>query len=163
MVAQDEDRDMALIHFNVPAGMAPRPLTLAAGRQVHRGERVAALGYSLGEFVGAGLKLTTGVVSALPELGNGLMIVLDAKVNPGNSGGPLCDAGGNVVGMITAKSISYENVESYGMALPARDLEAFLKKNLKNYQPAAAEPKPLQWDEIDRLVSGSVFMITKEN
>jgi putative serine protease PepD len=166
VVAQDEDRDMALIHFKVPAGMAPRPLTLAAGRQVNRGERVAALGYPLGDFVGTGLKLTTGVVSALPEFGNGLMIVLDAKVNPGNSGGPLCDASGNVIGMITAKtskSISHGDIESYGMALPASDLEAFLKKNLKNYQPTAAEPKPLQWDEVDRLVSGSIFMITKEN
>ena len=55
------------------------------------------------------------------------MLLLDLKINPGNSGGPLCDAAGNVVGMVTAESIGGNTVESYGLALPAPDLDAFLQ------------------------------------
>jgi S1-C subfamily serine protease len=166
VVAKDEDRDIALLHFTPPAGINLTPLHVVGDRQVPRGERVAVLGFPLGDRVGAGLKLTTGVVSALPEPGNGFMIFLDAKVNPGNSGGPLCDASGNVVGMISAKTTkAFEgfNVETYGMAIPGNELETFLRKNLKDFQNGpATNSKPQTWEEVDRLVSPSVFMITTE-
>src|SRR5262249_2233394 len=104
LVAQDPYRDLALIKIDVPAGVDLRPLPLAGSRPINRGEKVAAFGYPLGDVMGSGLKLTSGVVSALPEPGNENLLLLDIKVNPGNSGGPLCDASGNVVGMIAAKS-----------------------------------------------------------
>src|SRR5207237_6155773 len=125
VIGGDEERDLALIQIKVADGIMLKPLNVPGERMVSRGEKVAAFGYPLGDKVGAGLKLTTGVVSGLPEKGNNNMLVLDAKVNPGNSGGPLCDAFGNVVGVVTAKSFSTRTVESYGMALPGSDLDAF--------------------------------------
>jgi serine protease Do len=134
---------------------------LTEARQVGRGQQVAVLGYPLGDLFGGGLKLTTGVISATPEIGNNNHLVLDARVNPGNSGGPLCDAFGNVVGLVTAKSYGGFSVDSYGLALPCQELDAFLKKHLKNYKPATAGAKKLAWDEVDQQVSGSVLMILK--
>jgi S1-C subfamily serine protease len=132
---------------------------VAGGAAVGRGQRVAAFGYPGGEAVGVGLKLTTGVISGVPERGTGQMLLLDVKVNPGNSGGPLCDPAGNVVGVVTAKSVGGFGVDSYGMAVPARDVEEFLKKHVKGYRSGAVHDRALPWNEVDRLVSPSVVMI----
>jgi S1-C subfamily serine protease len=161
VVATDEQRDMALIRIQLPKSATMKAVLIAPARALGRGEQVAALGFPLGDYVGSGLKLTTGVVSALPEPGNGYMVMLDARVNPGNSGGPLCDASGKVIGMITAKSFGGGFIDSYGMALPGADLDSFLKKHLKNYHTAPADPKKLAWEDVDRLVSPSVLMVLK--
>lgn len=160
VIAHDDKRDLALLRIQLPEGRVLAPLSLGA-KPVNRGQKVAVLGFPLGDSVGSGLKLTTGVVSGTPEQGTKNMLLLDAKVNPGNSGGPLCDAAGNVVGMVTAKSFTGRNIDSYGMALPAAELEDFLRKHLNDYAATAARDKPMEWDEVDRLVSPSVLMVLK--
>lgn len=159
VIATDETRDMALVHLKGGAGMRPLPLAPAAP-PLQRGSEAAAFGYPLGDTLGGGVKLTRGAISAVPEPGNDNMIVLDLKVNPGNSGGPLCDTGGNVLGMITRKTMSSSGfgVDSYGMALPAPDLRAFLAKHVKARLPAPTAPAN-SWADVDRAVSPSVFMI----
>jgi S1-C subfamily serine protease len=161
LIKEDPEVDIALIRVPLAPGSRLSPLVVASDRPVHRGEEVAVLGYPMHEMVGSGIKLTKGVVSALPEAGTNHMLVLDAKVNPGNSGGPLCDSSGNVVGMVTAKSFGFGNIESYGMALPASELIAFLRQNVKGYQPSSGVEKPLPWKELDRRVSPSVVMVLK--
>jgi S1-C subfamily serine protease len=161
VIAQDEQRDMALIRLKTSAEPPLRPLHLREANPLHRGDAVAALGYPLGDFMGSSLKITTGVISATEDTGTDGLLMLDAKVNPGNSGGPLCDQAGNVVGMISAKSFAVGAIESYGMAIPAQDLDAFLKKNLKEYKPVAAATQKLAWNEVDALVSPAVMMVLK--
>jgi hypothetical protein len=160
VVAQDKDKDMALLRVELPKGKELVPLPLAT-RPLRRGEKVAALGYPLGDAVGSGIKLTTGVVSALPEAANHGMLVLDAKVNPGNSGGPLCDKAGNVVAMVTAKSLASGAIESYSMARPAADLDAFLRAHLPEHKPCEVRAKDHEWDEVDSMVSPSVLMVIR--
>jgi S1-C subfamily serine protease/thioredoxin-related protein len=159
VVADDQKADIALLRLENAAAIDLKPLALAGQRSVNRGEPVAALGFPLGDMVGSGIKLTTGVVSATPEVGNDNRLVLDAKVNPGNSGGPLLDSRGMVIGMVTAKSFAFATIESYGLAIPAPDLEAFLKKNLKDYKPPEAGAKAISWEEVNRLASPSVLMV----
>jgi S1-C subfamily serine protease len=171
VLARDEGRDLALLKIAAPAGVRLTAVPLATDRATQRGEQVAVLGYPLGDYVGGGLKLTTGVVSATPEAGNGFMLMLDAKVNPGNSGGPVCDAYGRVVGIVTAKSlrgsmfssveIDSPIVESYGMAIPAKDVETFLKANLPAYEAPKTMRQKMTWNDVDREISSSVVMITQ--
>jgi S1-C subfamily serine protease len=167
VIGKDEERDLALLQIKGNAGDSLAPVPLAAERAPGRGEQVAVLGYPLGSLLGQGLKLTTGVVSATPEPGNGFMLILDAKVNPGNSGGPLCDASGNVVGIISMKTgrfvLSFGSpiVESYGMAIPAKEVETFLKSKLPGYRPIQVKSAKVPWNEVDRAVSPSVVMITQ--
>jgi S1-C subfamily serine protease len=171
VIARDEGRDLALVKIAAPSNLRLSAVPLATDSAAQRGEQVAVLGYPLGDYVGGGLKLTTGVVSAMPEAGNGFMLMLDAKVNPGNSGGPVCDAYGRVVGIVTAKSlrgsvfssveIDSPVVESYGMAIPAKDVESFLKANLPAYQAPKAARQKMSWNEVDSKVSSSVVMITQ--
>jgi S1-C subfamily serine protease len=159
VVAEDEKADIALIQLKNAGSIDLKPLAVAGQRTVNRGEAVAALGYPLGDMIGSGLKLTTGVVSTPPGAGLDNRLVHDAKVNPGNSGGPLLDSHGTVIGMVTEKTWSFGNIESHGLAIPAPDLEAFLKKNLKDYKPLEGESKSPGWEEINRLASPSVFMV----
>jgi S1-C subfamily serine protease/thioredoxin-related protein len=163
VIASDEKRDIALIRVKMEKPVGFRPLAIAAAQPLGRGEEVAAFGFPLGDQYGGGVKLTRGIVTGLPEPANHNMVLLDVKVNPGNSGGALSDMCGNVVGMVSAKSTrsDFMRVESYGMAVPAKDLQEFLAKHAKGAPavPANTQKKPL--NEVDRLVSGSVFMILK--
>lgn len=163
VLAKDPERDIALLKIEVPDGIKLKPLRIAT-TEVRRGAGVGAFGFPGGEAIGTGLKLTTGVVSAEPDQRKDKMFLLDCLINPGNSGGPLCDTRGNVIGMVTAKIGSGFGVDSYGMALPAKDLRAFLKKHLPEYQEQETNETGqtrLEWDEIDQIVSPSVVMIVK--
>lgn len=162
VVAADPKRDIALIHLLGDAGAKLKPLKISS-TALGRGAAVSAFGFPLGDVLGGGLKLTTGVISALPNKESEEMYLLNCEVNPGNSGGPLCDMHGQVVGIVSAKSFSSKGVESYGMALPAEVAIAYLKEHLPGYQPpaGAAAAKLDGWDKVDQLVSPSVLMIIK--
>ena len=163
IVAADEANDIALLRLPSAAGVRFTPLPVAGQSAPQRGDPVATFGYPLGDTLGSGLKLTRGVIGGVSEEENKPGLLLDIRVNPGNSGGPLCDTCGNVVGIVTAKSFARERelVESYGLALAAPRLEAFLQKHLPGYQAAPAKTQKLEWNEVDRLVHPSVFMILK--
>jgi serine protease Do len=83
------------------------------------GEQVVAIGNALGY----GQSVTTGIVSALNRSLNldgyttAQLIQTDAAINPGNSGGPLLDMNGRVVGINSAKAAS-SGVEGMGYAIP---------------------------------------------
>jgi S1-C subfamily serine protease/thioredoxin-related protein len=160
VVASDPTADIALLKIKDLKGIDLKPLSLVAGRTVNRGEPVAVLGFPLLDMVGSGMKLTTGVISATPEAGNENKLVLDAKVNPGNSGGPLLDANGGVIGIVSAKSFGgFGPIESYGLAIPAPVVEDFLKKSLKDFQISEAPKEKIDWQELNRRASPSVFMV----
>ena len=140
-----------------------QPLTVASAAP-SRGTRVAAFGYPLGDLVGKGLKLTTGVISATDDQTDDGMLLLDCRINPGNSGGPLCNARGEVVGIVTAKSYSGEQLDSYGLAVPAARIVDFLSRHLSGFTPPApaqAEGASGEWDTVDGMVSPSVLMLQK--
>lgn len=163
ILAQDAAQDVALVKFEPPAGISLPPIPLAE-ESSRRGDRVLAVGFPQVTVGGeAGLKLTQGIVSATPGETPERMLVLDCRVNPGNSGGPLCDVYGNAVGMVTAKSVGRAGVESYGMALPADVLRRFVLKHVRPQDMPAPKtaPKPLEWNQVDRLVSPSVLMILR--
>jgi S1-C subfamily serine protease len=162
IVAQDADLDIALLKVKLPKAEQYKLLAILAG-SVRRGAAVAGFGYPLGDTLGSSLKLSEGVVSALPDESNSRYL-LDLRVNPGNSGGPLCDRRGNVVGMISEKTGSAGIEDSYGLAIPAAELVKFLDHHL----PAAAARPPadksatdLGWDKVDERVSSGVLMVVK--
>jgi S1-C subfamily serine protease len=139
-------------------------LALAAS-PARRGTAVAAFGYPLQATLGTGLKFTAGAVSAVPDESNERRYFLDLTVNPGNSGGPLCDGRGNVVGMIAGKTGNSERESSLAVAIPAADLATFLDKHLPPgtpRAPAAAGDAQLGWDKVDERVSSGVLAILKK-
>jgi S1-C subfamily serine protease len=162
VVAQDALLDIALVKVEIPADLKLAAIPLS-NSTIGRGANVAAFGYPLGDSLGSGLKLTQGRIAALPDPTADNMLLLDLRVNPGNSGGPLCDNKGNVVGMVTAKT-NRMLADSYGMARPTPDLVKFLEQHLPADAPRAPAfdgDQPLEWDAVDARVSNSVLMLVK--
>jgi S1-C subfamily serine protease len=94
----DTDNDVAVL--KVDAKTVPLPLSRRfAGR---KGEEVFILGYPMPDMQGEEQKATFGRVNALSGArGNTRYAQVDAPVQPGNSGSPLCNDKGEVIGMIS--------------------------------------------------------------
>ena len=77
---------------------------LLRAEDVRLGEKVLVAGYPFGDFFSTSIKVTTGVVSSTRGAGDDSgQFQLDAAVQPGNSGGPIYDSGGNIVGVIISQ------------------------------------------------------------
>jgi S1-C subfamily serine protease len=99
----DKQNDLALLqtHSTPPAIAA-----LRGGRPIRPGEAVVAYGFPLTGIMSSGGVLTTGTVNALSGSGDDTRFLqTSAPIQPGNSGGPLLDMTGAIVG-VTTKSIS---------------------------------------------------------
>jgi uncharacterized protein len=69
-----------------------------------QGDSVVALGYPLTGLLSSDVNVTTGVISALAGVRSDTRFLqLTAPVQPGNSGGPLLDMSGHLVGVVSAK------------------------------------------------------------
>ena len=101
VLATDRQRDLALL--SIPSSFGP-PLSFRREPDVRRGETVVTYGFPLFGLLSNGPTLTTGDISALSGLrDNQTNFQISAPVQPGNSGGPLLDSNGNVVGIVVAK------------------------------------------------------------
>jgi hypothetical protein len=100
LIARDEKNDLAVVRT--------RPLSLVAtfrdGKPVRAGDAIVALGYPLSGLLATEANLSVGNVSALAGVADDTRYLqISAPVQPGNSGGPLLDASGHLVGIVTAK------------------------------------------------------------
>ena len=121
VAASDANLDVAVVKIKA-TGLPTIPLGTSGGLQI--GQTVIAIGDPLGEFPGS---VTVGIVSALnrsvtvadeltrqPRDLTG-MVQTDAAINQGNSGGPLIDASGAAIGIVSAGSGSAQGI---GFAVP---------------------------------------------
>ena len=94
------------------------------------GEEVFVLGFPMTTTMGEELKLTTGVVSSRTGFQGDVSIYqISAPIQPGNSGGPLFDSDGNLIGIVSAKHTEAENV-SY--AIKASYLRNLMESAMEN-------------------------------
>lgn len=120
VIGGDADNDVALVKIEAKGLSAA---TLGNSNEMEVGETVYSIGNPLGELT---YTLTSGVVSALDrELqtsvsGSINMFQIDAAINSGNSGGPIYNDRGQVIGIATAKNMT-SGVEGIGFAVPVND------------------------------------------
>lgn len=111
VVATDKVNDLAIIKVNgvnIPTSSIPYSVKLGTSEV---GEEVFVLGYPLTSTMGEEIKLTTGVISSKTGFQGDVSIYqISAPIQPGNSGGPLFDSKGNVIGIVSAKHKGAENV-----------------------------------------------------
>ena len=135
ILAKDQLNDIAILKIQAPNKKFPF-LELGDSTQLELGETVVAVGNVLGQFSNT---VSTGIVSGLSRYitaASGLsgqsqqlrgLIQTDAAVNPGNSGGPLVDIFGRVIGINAAIVLGAQNV---GFAIPINSA----KKDLAEYK-----------------------------
>ncbi len=130
IVGTDPDSDVALLHIT-GGGVTLRPLPLGSSSRLTVGEPVAAIGSPFGERQ----SLSVGVISALDRTIESLTrfqisgaIQTDAAINRGNSGGPLLDARGRVVGINSQIQTSGGGSEGVGFAVPIDTIKLSLRQ-----------------------------------
>ena len=107
--------DLAYVEIDSTRTFTALPLGNSA--EVRVSESVIAIGYPLGEELGQEPTVSRGIISAKRDD----YLQTDASVNPGNSGGPLLDSKGHVIGVITTRIESTETgrpVTGIGFAIP---------------------------------------------
>ncbi|GAA4445311.1 transglutaminase family protein [Novipirellula rosea] len=118
--ASDAANDLAIIRVDVGEDHLSA-LTLSEGELPPQGKRVLAFGNPLGLQD----SVVQGMVSAVREISGREMIQLAMPVQPGNSGGPVVDDQGNVLGIVNMKSAVDDNL---GFAIPIDDLTPLREK-----------------------------------
>ncbi|MEF2072157.1 serine protease [Consotaella aegiceratis] len=140
----DEAADLALLH--VSGETLGEPLRMAADAP-RLGEDILALGFPLRSILADSLNVTRGNVSSLMGLMNdSRYLQISAPIQPGNSGGPLVDLSGRVVGVVTAKlnavavaDLTGDIPQAINFAIRPEAAVAFLKEEGIAY--ASADPE----------------------
>lgn len=111
-------------------------------------EEIYVAGYPFGKSISGSVKVTKGVVSSLSGLGNNYSnLQIDASLQPGNSGGPIVNKKGNVVGVAVAK-LDYKKVieafntipENTNFGVKSSTLNQFLNANkVRSSSPKGSE------------------------
>jgi serine protease Do len=122
ILAENEAQDLALLRIKTPK--LPTPVVLGDSEKVTVGERAVSIGNPLGlEHT-----LTDGLISARRMLHGKRMIQMSTPVSPGNSGGPLFNLRGEVIGVSTGVYHGHSMLaQNLNLAMPINDLRAMIR------------------------------------
>ena len=142
----DEINDLAIIKSNSPVNSYA---FLRGGRGIRVGEDITTVGYPLGTILGESVKVTTGNISALTGFDNDTTIMqITAPIQLGNSGGPVLDMSGNVVGIVSSKinELGVEKatgvlLQNINFAIKSQTLQIFLDAHQIDYKMKNADTK----------------------
>ena len=136
LVGGEEENDIAVLKIDA-TGLTP--VIIGDSDNVRVGEQVVAIGNPLGELT---YSMTSGIISARDRsitMENGEvmnMLQTDTAINSGNSGGPLFDMYGQVIGITSAKlsgsSSSSATIEGLGFAIPINDVKDMVADIMEN-------------------------------
>jgi S1-C subfamily serine protease len=159
IVAVDKYNDLALLKIVSPSftGLGSIPYNVKT-TMADVGEDIFVLGYPLTSTMGDEIKLTTGVVSSKTGFqGDVSLYQISAPVQPGNSGGPLFDSKGNVIGVVSSKHQGAENV---GYAIKTSYLRNLLESYIStSILPVSNHITSLSLTEKVKSLRNFIFMI----
>ncbi len=169
VVMEDDVQDLALAKMD--DGKYPF-LKLAPKDSPNDGTDCTVIGYPLANDFGGAVKITHGIVSDGNAAGKGVIdrvtgpdVAIDAKVNPGNSGGPVLNAYGNVIAVVSMKTATERFQEAYGLAISAGRVRNFLNKNLesKSIAMSGVDKQQLSVEEVVRYCKPATVYILASN
>lgn len=139
--SDSDSLDVAFLKINDAKGKKLKPATIGDSTKVQVGDDVVAIGNALGQFQNT---VTSGIISGYgrsvqagsssgsstdsESLDN--LFQTDAAINEGNSGGPLVNLNGQVIGMNTA--IAGGGAQNIGFAIPINDIRGLINQVLKS-------------------------------
>lgn len=137
----DARSDLALLRATLPG-----PSTSLRAQRAAVGEPVAVAGYPLHGLL-SGFNMTTGNLSSLSGMGGDTRLVqITAPVQPGNSGGPVLDSAGNLMGVVVSKldaikaaKLTGDIPQNVNFAINANVLRSFLDANSVEYETTSSD------------------------
>jgi S1-C subfamily serine protease len=163
IVSKDETNDLALLQ----ASTGYKEIASIRTTAIRPGDAVIAIGYPYHGLLTSDFTVTTGIVSSLSGLFNDTRYLqISAAVQPGNSGGPLLDASGNVVGVVAEKLATLKFVKATGeipeninFAIKTGAVRDFLDNSVVSYR--TGEPKiELKTADIAQNARGYTMLIS---
>ncbi len=150
VVAVDPDADLAVV--SVPKEKLPPLLLLRSAETMHETQPVFVAGFPLGETGGSNVKVNQYILSSLQRDKKGAldMLQIQGQMKPGNSGGPVLDGDGNVIGVCVAGILRTD----INFAIPSDKVGRFLEGRLADLslEPPTAGDGGLRVPVSARLV-----------
>jgi S1-C subfamily serine protease len=152
LVGEDPDNDIAVLKINAPADeLFPVPIGTSDNLRV--GQRV----YTVGNPFGLEGTLTTGIISNLnrtlpSRTGRDMKSIIqtDAAMNPGNSGGPLLDTSGRMIGMNVAIATKTGQSAGLGFAIPVNRIRQVVPQLIQHGKVVRADIGIVAVKEMDK-------------
>jgi len=161
IVSSDLVNDLALLKIDFqPAN----PLSFSSSN-IFLYQEISVWGFPFGDALSSSLKVTAGIVSSLTGIGNNFSeIQIDAALQPGNSGGPIVDEFGNVVGVAVAKLDAMFMLENLGVlpentnfGIKSTMVESFLQGNSVAYSKGS-ETVISRREVADRVSDNTLYL-----
>jgi S1-C subfamily serine protease len=141
VVSKDETNDLALLQGTDAFKETARIRATA----IHSGDSVIAIGFPLRGLLTSDFTVTTGIVNSLSGILNDTRYLqISAPIQPGNSGGPLLDTSGNIVGVVAEKlnavkfaKITGDIPQNINFAIKTGAVRDFLDNSVVPYQTGA--------------------------
>lgn len=168
LVAKDEFNDLALVRATKPVGGTMAKFRV--GPAPKAGTDIVVFGFPLSDILAAGGNIVTGNITSLAGLGNDTrQYQISAPVQPGNSGGPVVDREGRVIGVVVSKLNALKTAENVGdipqnvnFAIKGSIATGFLDSAGVTYQ-VADMGSPMDTTQIAELVQSFTFLIECNN
>ena len=162
ILRRDTVNDLAVIKAN----FKPSRVLAISGEDVEELMPIVVAGFPFGTWFSSSIKFTRGIVSSLSGIGdNYSRMQIDAALQPGNSGGPIIDENGNVVGVAVAKLGLKVALEEFGaipegtnFGIKSTVVRSFLKANgVKLRKPSNDE---ISRTELVEQTKGATLFLT---
>ena len=115
---------------------------LMRSEDVRGGEEILVAGYPLGDMVSDTIKVTRGIVSATKGIDNDVSLFeIDAVIRKGNSGGPIYDKRGNIVGIAVSR-LNVNRTDTVNFGIKGSTIKQFL----------SAHDIPTKWSNRNKAV-----------
>ena len=114
VLVKDSQNDIAVLKLSQPPSTQIPELNFGDSSKVRPGDKVFTIGYPASSILGKNQKITDGIVSSITGVEDDpTMFQITVPIQPGNSGGPLFNESGEVIGITTA-SLSLNAIRSLG-------------------------------------------------
>ena len=154
VLAVDKMNDLAILKTN----LIPSKVYSVATEDAALLEDIIIAGYPLGKSVSAAIKTSKGSVTALAGYGDNYSeFQTDAALNHGNSGGPIMNQKGNVIGVAVSGYGKKVGVESFNFGIKSSTLKTFASANGLTFLPP--NNKELSNKDLGKLITdGTVYL-----
>lgn len=158
----DTEQDLAIL--KVKNGRY-KALIMADSDKAEIAEDLHVIGFPLGVSLGKNVKVNRGTLAGIVINKNGKRLQIDASVNPGNSGGPVFNDRGQVIGIASSK-LAGEGISGIGFAIPANTAVKHLEDrgvDFRQVQPDAG--RKMSGTQLVKQVSPGIVLVegTKTN